>query len=67
LKTIVRAFVLQRIVQVNAGPLGVEIVGAESAAKPEVSIGDFRIDSEAFRRAIGAARADASVTFPAAA
>ena len=37
------------------------------AAEPEVPVGNLRVDPEAFRQAIGAARADAPVVLTAAA
>src|SRR5439155_3912118 len=64
---VVRPLVFQRIVQVEIGPLGIEEAGADLSAGPEVSVGSLPVDPESFRQAIGAARADATVAFTAAA
>src|SRR5207244_6349220 len=64
---VVRALVFERIVQVEIGPIGIQEAGAELSAGPEVPVGSLPVDPEAFRQAIGAARADATVGFTAAA
>src|SRR5215472_12507975 len=64
---VVRPLVFQRIVQVKTGPLGIEKAGADLSAGTQVSVGRLTIDAEAFRQAIGAAQADATVGWTAAA
>ena len=64
---VVSPLVFQRIVQVKTGPPGIQIVGADSAAEPEVPVGNLGVDLEAVRRAIGTARANAPVVLTAAA
>src|SRR5262249_26485910 len=60
---VVRRLVFKRIVQVKAGPLGIEKGGADLSAGTQVSVGRLTIDPEAFRQAIGAAQADATVVW----
>ena len=62
---VVCPLVFQRIVQVKAGPLRIEKGGANLSAGTEVSVGGLTIDFEAFRQAIGAAQADATVIWTA--
>ena len=64
---VVRPLVFQRIVQVKIGPLGIEKAGADLSAGTKVSVGRLTVDPEAFRQAIGAAHADATVVLTAAA
>src|SRR5439155_6367175 len=64
---VVHALVFQRIVQVEMGPLGIEKAGADLSAGPELTVGSLSVDPKAFRQAIGAAGADATVVFTAAA
>src|SRR5712692_3804711 len=64
---VVRPLVFQQIVHVKTGPLGIEIASADLSTGSEVSIGRLPIDPEAFRQAIGAAHADATIVFTAAA
>ena len=64
---VVRPLVFQRIVQVEIGPVRIEEAGADLSAGPEVAIGSLPVNPEAFRQAVGAARADATVVFTAAA
>src|SRR2546425_5458868 len=64
---VVRPLVFQRIVQVKTGPLGIEKASADLSARSEVSVGRLTVDPEAFRQAIGAAHADATIVFTAAA
>src|SRR6516225_7577504 len=64
---IICPLVFQRIVQVETGPLGIEKGGADLSAGTQVSVGRLAIDPEAFRQAIGAAQADATVVWTAAA
>src|SRR5215472_9722108 len=60
---VVRPLVFQRIVQVKTGPLGIEEGGADLSTGPQVSVGGLAIDLEAFRQPIGAAQADATVSW----
>src|SRR4029079_14655571 len=52
---VVRPLVFQRIVQVKAGPLGIEKGGTDLSTGTEVSVGRLSIDFEAFCHPIGAA------------
>src|SRR6185503_1793501 len=58
IQAVVRPLVFERIVQVQTGLLGDQETGADPGAGPEVSVGHLRVELEALRRAIGAARAD---------
>src|SRR5580698_11548610 len=64
---VIRALVFQRIVQVEAGPVGIEKGGANLSARTEVSVRSFTVDLEALRQAIRAAHSDATVIRTAAA
>src|SRR5215469_1370080 len=64
-QTVVHPLVFQRIVQVNIGSLGIKKAGADLSAGPELSVGSLPVDPKAFRQAIGAAGADATVVFTA--
>src|SRR5262249_20240121 len=64
---VVRPLIFQRIVQVKTGPLGIEKAGADLSGGTELSVGSLTLDPEAFRQAIGAAHAGATVVFTAAA
>src|SRR5215470_6799608 len=64
---IICPLVFQRIIQVETGPLGIEKRSADLSAGTQVSVGRLTINPEAFRQAIGAAKADATVVFTTAA
>src|SRR5882762_6599301 len=66
-QAVIGALVFQRIVQVKAGPLGIEKASADLTAGSQVPVGRLAVDPEAFRQAIGAAQADAIIAFTAAA
>ncbi len=57
----VHALVLERVVQVEVGALGIEEAAADAAARSEVSLRDFGVDAQALGEAIGAADADPAV------
>src|SRR5262252_217047 len=64
---VVHPLVFERIVEVEAGPLGIEKASADLSTGSEVSVGRLTVDLEAFRQTIGAARADAIIVLTAAA
>src|SRR5215472_9731551 len=61
LAAIVRQLVLQRVVQVQTGPIGIEIAGADLSAGAEVAVGGLSLDLETLRQTIGPAHADSTV------
>src|SRR5215470_15784268 len=66
-QAVVCPLVFQRIVQVVASLLGIDKASADLSAGSEVSVGSLPVDPEAFRQAIGAAKADAIIVFATAA
>ena len=61
--SVVRSFILQRVVHVKTGPFRIEEAGADPAAEAGISVGDLGIDFEAFRHAVGSPCAYAAVIF----
>ena len=51
-QSVVGTFVLQRVVHVERGAIGVQEVRTEPAARPEIAVGHFGIDAEALSHSI---------------
>src|SRR5258707_14669817 len=62
-RPVVWPLVFQRIVQVIAGPLGIEETRANLSTASEVAVGRLSVDPEALRQAIAAAHPDATIVF----
>ena len=60
---VVAALVFQRVVQIQVGAVGIEVLGAQLGGGAEVAAGDFADGLEAVGDAIRAAGADAAVVF----
>jgi hypothetical protein len=57
LESVVCPLVFQRIVHVKAGPFGIQESRSDLPAEPEVPVGAFAVEPEAFRQTIGATQA----------
>ena len=60
-EAVVGALVLERVVQVHARAVRVQVVGAEAPALAEIAIGDFGIDPELVGDAVRAAETGTAV------
>ncbi len=60
-QAVVGALVLERVVQVEARPVGVNVVRADLAAGTEIAVGYLEIETEPLRYLIRAAEADTTV------
>jgi hypothetical protein len=58
---VVRGLVVQQVGQVQAGAVGIQVLGAEPAGAAEIAARDLAVQLEAVGDTVGAARADAAV------
>src|SRR5262249_43910275 len=61
LQPVVQALVLQGVVEIQGGAICHQLVRAGLAARPEISIGNFRLEPQPVVESIGAAGTDAAV------
>ena len=61
MQAVVRSLVLQRVVEVEVRAAGRLVARADLGARPEVAVGDLRVQQEAVADAIGAANANAPI------
>ena len=62
-QAVIRAFVLQPIVEVEIGPIRELVVGTEPAAGSEIAVGNLHVHAQPFTELVGAADTHAPVVF----